>query len=397
MFKYKALNEQGEYIEGELNLLTEESVIEELLNLKFVPIKITKVKEKKTKKAFFKKKLKFEQQQFFENIYDYLDSGLSIHKSLELEAKSLEHVSGTNFLTELLDMVRQGGSLSEAMGNFPEYFTSLYIGIVHVGEETDSLTDSFKLLSQLTHDLQEFKQKVKSALVYPMILMGVMFFSILLLFGLVIPKFKTMFVGMGVEMTGITGIVVGISDILTENYQVLMLIALLLIFLFRKMAKSALSDPKWAKYFLGAPLIGKMIQQYNLYIISMILHILMKKKITIIKALGYVKDAVANIVYKKEIELMTLEINRGKSIQAVLSSDFFTQHFIYIVGVGEETGRLSDSFAKLSSYYYKQLDVRIKAMMTYAEPIIIMVLGLIVGLIVVSMLQAILSINELAV
>jgi len=140
-----------------------------------------------------------------------------------------------------------------------------------------------------------------------------------------------------------------------------------------------------------------MIQQYNLYIISMILHILMKKRITIIKALEHVKDAVGNIVYKNEIESMTREISRGKSIQQVLNTNFFTQHFIYIVAVGEETGRLSESFSKLSKYYYKQLDVRIKSMMTYAEPAIIMILGLVVGLIVVSMLQAILSINELAV
>lgn len=397
MYKYKALNEQGEYIEGELNLLSEESVVAELVNLKFVPIKITKVKGKSNKKSFFSKKRKFDQQQFFENIYDYLDSGLSIHKALELEAKSFNQNSTTNFLTELVDMVRQGGSLSEAMAEFPEQFNPLYIGVVHVGEETDSLSESFNLLSRLTHDLQEFKQKIKSALVYPMILSGVMLISILVLFGLVIPKFKTMFVGMGIEMSGITAVVVGISDVLTEHYQVLLLLMLLLIFLIRKIAKNALTAPAWAKYFLRAPLIGVMIQQYNLYIISMILHILMKKKITIIKALEYVKDAVGNIIYKKELELMTLEINRGKSIQAVLSTELFTQHFIYIVGVGEETGRLSESFAKLSSYYYKQLDVRIKAMMTYAEPIIIMVLGLIVGLIVVSMLQAILSINELAV
>lgn len=397
MFKYKALNEQGEYIEGELNLLSKESVEAELVNLKYVPIKITEVKTKKNRKSFFARKLKFDEQQFFENIYDYLDSGLSIDKALELEAKGLASESGNNFLGELVDKIRHGGSLSESMRDYPQYFSPLYTGVVNVGEETDSLPESFSLLAQLTHDLQEFKQKIKSALIYPMILTGVMFFSILVLFGLVIPRFKSMFVGMGIEVSGITAVIVGISDLLTENYQILLLLLLLLIYVIRKMLKSALTEPAWAKYFLRAPLIGIMIKQYNLYIISMILHILMKKKIAIIKALEYLKDAVSNIVYKKEIELMSLEINRGQSIQAVLSKKLFNEHFIYIVGVGEETGRLSESFAKLSAYYYKQLDVRIKAMMTYAEPIIIMVLGTLVGLIVVSMLQAILSINELVV
>ncbi len=397
MYKYKALNEEGEYVEGELSLSSEESVIAELIKLKFTPITVSKVKKKKKKNSFLSKHQKFEAQQFFENIYDYLDSGLSIDKALELEAKSVGQNPGMNFLSELVDMVRQGGSLSDAMQKFPEYFSALYIGVVHVGEETDSLSESFNLLARLTHDLQEFKQKIKSALIYPMILSGVMLISILVLFGLVIPRFKSLFVGMGIEMSGITGVVVAISDVLTENYQLISLLLILLIFFFRKLINSALTDQSWAKYFLKLPVIGVMIQQYNLYIISMILHILMKKRITIIKALEHVKDAVGNIVYKNEIESMTREISRGKSIQQVLNTNFFTQHFIYIVAVGEETGRLSESFAKLSRYYYKQLDVRIKSMMTYAEPAIIMVLGLVVGLIVVSMLQAILSINELAV
>ncbi len=397
MFKYKAINEEGEYIEGELNLSTEELVEVELIKLNFVPIKIIRVKDKKSRSQFLSKNQKFEVQQFFENIYDYLDSGLSIDKALELEAKSFEHVNGMKFLTDLVDNVRQGGSLSEAMQNFPQHFNTLYIGVVHVGEETDSLSESFNLLSRLTRDLQEFKQKIKSALVYPMILSGVMLISILVLFGLVIPRFKSLFVGMGIEMSGVTGVVVGISDVLTENYQILIVLMLLFIFALRKVSSNALTNQGWAIYFLRVPLIGVMIQQYNLYIISMILHILMKKRITIIKALEHVKDAVGNIVYKDAIETMTREISRGKSIHAVLNTELFTRHFIYIVGVGEETGRLSQSFEKLSSFYYKQLDVRIKSMMTYAEPAIIMILGLVVGLIVVSMLQAILSINELAV
>jgi general secretion pathway protein F len=397
VFQYKALNEEGEYVEGEINLSSEETAIAELIRLNFTPIKLIKVKDKKNKGLLLSRNKKFEAQQFFENIYDYLDSGLSIDKALELEAKSINQNNGMTFITELVDMVRQGESLSKAMQNFPEQFSALYVGVVHVGEETDSLSESLQLLARLTHDLQEFKQKIKSALIYPMILSGVMLISVLVLFGLVIPRFKSLFVGMGIEMTGITGVVVGISDVLTQNYQVLLLILALFIVIFSKIFKSALTDQGWAKYFLKAPVIGGMIQQYNLYIISMILHILMKKRITIIKALDHVKDAVGNIVYKNEIEIMTREISRGKSIQDVLNTEFFTSHFIYIVAVGEETGRLTESFAKLSRYYYKQLDVRIKSLMTYAEPAIILVLGLVVGLIVVSMLQAILSINELAV
>ncbi len=397
MYKYKALNEDGEYIEGELNLHTLSDVENELLRLKYVPITIKEIRSKSTKLLFLKRQKKFDIEQFFENIYDYLDSGLSIDKALELESKSFEGDPEMEFLSELVESVRQGGSVSEAMQKSSGHFNELYIGIVSVGEETDSLSESFSLLSRLTHDLQEFQQKIKSAMVYPMILLGVMLLSIIVLFGLVIPRFKSLFVGMGVEMTGVTSFIVNLSDILTENYQLITVLFIAFIFLIRKLYVDATSSQSLAKYFIKAPLIGLMIKQYNLYIISMVMHILMKKKIPIIKALDHLRYTVSNVVYKDEIALMIKEVSQGGSIQSALRDNFFTQHFKYIVGVGEETGRLTQSFAKLSTYYYKQLDVRIRLLMTFAEPAIIIILGLVVGLIVVSMLQAILSINELTV
>ncbi len=399
MFKYQALNKEGEYVEGELSLSTEERVVEELLKMNYVPIKVSSVQPKKNLKLNLKltKKTKFDLQQFFENLYDYLDSGLSIDKALELEAKSLDESSSHGLISDLLDQVRQGGTLSDAMKDQPEYFTSLHTGIVQVGEETDSLTESFKLLSSLISDLNEFKQKIKSALVYPMILTGVLFLSILVLFGLVIPRFEALFISMGIKMDGLTGIIVGISNVLTQQYQLLLVILLGLIFLLRYLAGRFKQDIKMTGKLLRIPLLGEMMIQYNLYIISRILSILLEKNITVMKSLQYVGDAVANLVYKKEIEQMSIDISKGSAIQDVFNTKLFSQHFIYIVSIGAETGRLAESFSKLSKFYYKQLDVRIRMLMMYVEPVIIMVLGLVVGLIVVTMLQAILSINELVV
>lgn len=397
MYKYQALNREGEYVEGELSLTSEDRVLEELLKLNYVPIKVSNVAQKKTFNIRFSKKGKFELQQFFENLYDYLDSGLSIDKGLELEAKSLDNSSTQGVLNELVDQVRQGGSLSQAMKAQPEYFSPLHTGIVQVGEETDSLTESFKLLSTLIYDLNEFKQKIKSALIYPMILTGVLFLSILVLFGLVIPRFEVLFLSMGIEMEGLTGFIVGLSNLLTSQYQLLLIGLAVFILLVNSLYNRFKNDIKTTRFFLKVPLIGEMMSQYNLYIISRILSILLKKNITVMKSLEYLGDAISNLVYKNEIETISDEISKGKAVQDVFNTKFFSQHFIYIVAIGTETGRLSESFSKLAKFYYKQLDVRIRMLMVYVEPIIIMVLGLVVGLIVVTMLQAILSINELVV
>jgi general secretion pathway protein F len=396
VYRYQALNDDGEFVEGEIDLDSEDQVIAELVSRKFVPIKVIPQKKTRSLKLFKPRSPRFDRQQFFENLFDYLDSGLSIDKALELEARS-QGSEGLKFVDDLVEKVRHGGTLSTAMKGYPEHFPELYTGVVHVGEETDSLGESLKLLADLARDLQEFKQKIKSALVYPAILTGVMFLSIIVLFGFVIPRFRDMFSGMGIEMSGLTRVVVALSDALTGYYQLVLAAMLGLIFLGRHIKQRLSHDKKWAIKILRWPLIGSMVQQYNLYLISMIMHILMLKKITIIQALESIRGAIENQVYRDELTSMARDISRGKTMQQSLSDELFTQHFSYLVGVGEETGRMADAFAKLSRFYYKQLDGRIKTLMVYAEPAIIMVLGLVVGLIVVSMLQAILSINELAI
>jgi type II secretory pathway component PulF len=185
VYRYQALNDEGEFVEGEIDLDSEDQVLAELVSRKFVPIKVISLKRKKPLKLFKPRTPAFDKQQFFENLYDYLDSGLSIDKALELEARS-HSADGLNFIEDLVDSVRHGGNLSSAMQKYPEHFPELYTGVVHVGEETDSLGESLKLLADLARDLQEFKQKIKSALVYPAILTGVMFLSIIVLISAII-------------------------------------------------------------------------------------------------------------------------------------------------------------------------------------------------------------------
>ncbi len=397
MFRYKALNNDGEYIEGESSLASENQVISELQRLDCVPIKIVAVRKSPAKRLLGTRAKAFDRLQFFENLSEYLDSGLSIDKALELEALSQSQASEMSFIGDLLEQVRQGNQLSDAMRDYPAYFPSLYIGVVQVGEQTDSLKESLKLLARLAQDLQAFREKVKSALIYPAILSGVMLISIIILFGVVIPRFKSMFVGLGVEMDGLTGLIVGISDVFSNHYQVLLLLSLFVILLGRYAIRNMRQRRNSALALLRMPVLGSMIRQYNLYIFSVIMQILTERRITIIKALDHVGEALDNMVYKAEIDSMKREISRGKSLTEVLPPSLFGQHYIYLIGVGEETGQMAGTFARLARFYYRQLDNRIKTVVTYAEPVIIMLLGLIVGLIVVSMLQAILGINALAI
>ena len=397
MFRYQALDTQGKFVEGQMEAISEAEVVDNLLRQGFTPLKVIRRQDSKTaRKRVLRRAPAFDLSDFFENLYDYLDSGLSIDKALALEAGSHDP-SGDSFLHRMVERIRQGESLSQVMADDPEHFSAVHTGIVRVGEETDSLVESLRLLAQLSRDMQGLREKIRSALAYPAILALVMMLSMLILFLVVIPKFKPLFAGMGVELDGMAQAVIGISDFMQAYGLYLALSLPVMWLLLRLLRVSPATRRSLSELLLRLPLVGDLMRQYNLYMIAMVMQVLLRKKITVIRSLEYVQDALSSDIYRERIGDMIDALSKGETLGASLSPPLFPEHFIYIVNAGEETGRLDASFAKLAGYYYKQLNARIAQLMTYAEPAIIMLLGASVGLIVVSMLKTLLSINELVV
>ncbi len=397
MYRYEALNAEGEFVEGDMQQPSEQAVVEALLEMDFIPLRVMGEEAGKKRgraRSWRLKARRLDSQALFENLHDYLASGLSIDRALELESRNSQ--SGQQrVIQDMLTRMREGESLSRVMSSWPELFPPVQVGIVRVGEETDSLEQSLGLLSRMLADLQVFRERIRSALAYPSILIVVMLLSMVILFTAVIPKFKPLFTSMGVELQGMTRAVIGISDYLLQHGSLLVLLPLLGLLLIRLALRSPGLRRSWSRSSLKLPLIGPVLQQYNLYLFSMMMQVLMQKRITVIEALGYLKDGVANELYRDQIDDMAEQVSRGSALSETLREPLFPEHFTYLVRVGEETERLADAFTRLSTFYYKQLNERIKSMMTYIEPTIILLLGLAVGLIVVSMLQTLLSINEL--
>ncbi len=395
MFRYQALDTKGELVEGEMSMADEQQVVDALVEKHFIPVKVEAAVTRRRRPGLARfTARRFDRQTFFENLHDYLESGLSIDKALELESRSQQGPVSES-LAAMLTRVRQGESLSEVMRSLPEYFSPMEAGIVKVGEESDSLDQSLALLARMNGDLQAFRDRVRSALAYPSILMLVMLLSMIILFTLVIPKFKPLFEGMGVEMQGMTRAVIGISDFLLQNATLLLALPLLLFLGWRLLRFSTTGRSRVAMLALDLPLLGPLMRHYNLYVFAMIMQVLMQRRIPMLRALEYLKGAGASPAYREAVDDMIERIRRGQSLGDVLPESLFADHFVHVVRVGEESGRLAESFRRLAAYHYKQLNDRIKLLMTYVEPMIIMLLGLMVGLVVVSMLQTLLGINEL--
>jgi len=392
-YRYQALNAQGELVEGELSLESDRAVEQALQRMDCIPLKIESGVQAPMAARRPRRAGKLDLQAFFEDLHDYLESGLQIDQALQLQAKSCP--ASQKLLQEMLSGLRQGKSLSEVMHAHIGQFNKVQCGIVRIGEETGSLTDSLGLLAGLVRDLDDLRERIRSALAYPSILMVVMLLSMVVLFTVVVPRFAPLFEGMGVEVQGMTRVVMGISDFLLKQGWVLVTAPLLLIVVFRM----ALYSPHYRRRIVSAalklPLIGEMLRQYNLYVMSTVMNVLLSKRVPVVQSLELVEGALSNLRYRESLHDLRETLRQGHALGRSLPSDLYPEHFRSIVSLGEETGKLSTAFSRLSSYYYKQLNGRIRVLMTYIEPAIIMLLGLMVGLIVVSMLQTLLSINEL--
>jgi len=395
MYRYQAINAAGEVIEGEMQLASEQAVIDSLLEMNCTPIRVVPDQPRSTRRPIWSGRKRFDRQNFFENLHDYLDSGLSVDKALELESRS--HQTDGATVAELLERVRQGESLSQVMQSLPERFTAMEAGIVKAGEESDSLDQSLKMLARLSRDMQQFRERIRSSLAYPTILMAVMLLSMVVLLTLVIPKFKPLFSGMGIEMQGMTRTVMAVSDFMIQNQGLLLTLPLLLFLGARLLGLSPSARRRWSRLVADLPFAGALFRHYNQYVFATVMQVLMLRRIPMMRALDYLQQAVASSLYREQIDVMLEQVGRGQSLGDVLPAELFSEHFVHVVRVGEETGRLGEAFGRLAAYHYKQLNDRIKQMMTYVEPLIIMLLGLMVGMIVVSMLQTLLSINELVI
>jgi type II secretory pathway component PulF len=395
MYRYQAINAAGEVIEGEMQLTSEQAVIDSLLEMNCTPIRVVPDQHRSLRRPIWSGRKRFDRQGFFENLHDYLDSGLSVDKALELESRSRQTDGAT--VAELLERVRQGESLSQVMQSLPERFTAMEAGIVKAGEESDSLDQSLKMLARLSRDVQQFRERIRSSLAYPTILMAVMLLSMVVLLTLVVPKFKPLFSGMGIEMQGMTRAVMAVSDVMIRNQELLLTLPLLLFLSARLLGLSPSAMRRWSRLVADLPFAGALFRDYNQYVFATVMQVLMLRRIPMMRALDYLQQAAASSLYRERIDVMLEQVSRGQSLGDVLPAELFSEHFVHVVRVGEETGRLGEAFGRLSAYHYKQLNDRIKKVMTYVEPLIIMLLGLMVGMIVVSMLQTLLSINELVI
>ncbi|WP_347989598.1 type II secretion system F family protein [Methylomonas sp. AM2-LC] len=403
LFSYKVVNNQGLAEEGVRDASDEATLLLDLQNQGLIPIRVQLAKDK----TFLGFKLKSASQRlsqkeigmFTGELATLLESGLPLDRSLMILMQlTEENIKLNKMVAEVLEMVKAGKSLADALQGRSGVFSKFYLNLIRAGEMGGNLGGVLQRLADYLERTQELKDTVSTALIYPAILLVMSLASLFVMLTFVVPQFKEMFESAGKNLPVPTQIVVGMAEFLQSYWWVLLLIVITAVQFMKTQLANPVTRKVWDERFLKAPLFGDIILNMEIANFSRTFGTLLGNGVSILNSLTIVRETVTNSVLAELLESAEGQLKQGKTMsESLTQQNMFPRLAVQMIKMGEETGRLEEMLMRIAVIYDKQLRTTIQRMLALLEPALIISLGLMIGGIIVSILLAILSVNDLAV
>jgi general secretion pathway protein F len=402
LFTYKAINSLGEAEEGIRDAIDERHLIAALQSEGYIPIRVAPANSR----SFLGLGLGAKQSKLSQKdialltgeLATLLESGLPLDKSLLVLMDLTEDNERLNkLIARVLDKVKGGATLADALEQQSGMFSKFYLNMIRAGEAGGSLGDVLTRLGDYLERSQELKDTVSTALIYPAILLVMSLASLFVMLTFVVPQFTEMFESAGKALPVSTQIVVGLANWL-QSYWWALLAGIIFISSYMKLQfADPIKKKVWDGRLLKLPLAGTIITNKETANISRTLGTLLGNGVSILAALTIVRETVDNLVLAAAIADAEEQLKQGKHLSdALLEKHIFPKLAMQMIKMGEETGRLEEMLLRVATIYDKQLRVAIARLLAFLEPVLIISLGLMIAGIIVSILLAILSVNDLA-
>jgi len=325
-----------------------------------------------------------------------LRAAISVVDTLSAVSRQVENPRFQRILNEVRRAVTEGKSLAAAMAEHPKVFSNLYVNMVRAGESSGTLDLVFDRLADFMESQVRLRSKLTGTMTYPLIMMvlGIGVVSLLMIF--VIPRLTAIFDEMGGQLPAITRAMITISEFFQHYWWVVFGGMGLAIWLFNRFRNSKAGRPKWHRFVLRAPLFGGLIRMVAVARFSGTLGTLLASGVPIITALDIVKNVLGNVILEDAVDECRLAVKEGANLAEPLKrSGQFPPMVVHMISVGEQSGELESMLENIATAYETQIDSRITVMTSLLEPIMIVSLGVVVGLIVFAVLMPMLQMNEI--
>lgn len=316
-----------------------------------------------------------------------LKAGLPLIDALSNLVLQIRNTYFREVVRSILQDVQGGTSLSVAMKRYPNVFNNLYVSLVASGEASGKLDETMERLAEMLEADLDFKGKIKGAMIYPAIVVVAMSAVAVFMITTIIPKIAEVYEDFGAELPLPTRILIGISDVI-RNYTIFVVIGLVLLYIgYRIFRKNPASDLLINNFFLAIPIIGQLNSEVELTIMTRTLGTLINSGVSILDALRIVSTAMDNNKYRLGLEIATQTVEKGLPFSsAIRRNPDFAPIVSQLCAIGEETGTLGGSLNRLAKYYQESSERKVKGLTTALEPLMILIMGGMVGALAVAVL-----------
>jgi general secretion pathway protein F len=399
-FQFKAATADGKVVKGILTADSREQVVQELQSLGRIPIRVdsaaTQAATGKDRRLHGRRVSQDDIADATRGLGNLLRAGLPLDRALGILTTLAEGQPLGRLLENIRERVKGGMSLADAVEAQEGVFSRFYINLLRAGEAGGALEVVLDRLTDHMERTREIRDALHSALIYPAILVIVAILSIFILLGYVVPQFKELFEGVGQALPLPTRVIIAVGDTLQHYGWLLLLAAAGAVWLARRQLRNPRTRYRWDELLLRMPVAGAIIARIEVARFCRTLGTLLHNGVPLLKALSIVKDTLGNRVIAEGVERVTGSLREGQNLAGPLAETTrFPPFAVHMIRVGEESGALEDILLKVAAIYEQEIQTAIKRSLALLEPMLILVLGTIIAAVIISILVAILGINQL--
>ena len=385
-FKYKAMKNDGTKTSGEYEANSREDVMEMITSNGYYPLKVEEVIESAT--INIRKKIKVKEISIFcRQMYTMLDAGVPLINSLNLMSTQVTNKHLVEIVKVLEEDVRKGEMLSNSMRKFPEAFPTLLTSMVESGEASGNLDEMFLRMSTHFEKENKINNKVKAAMIYPIILaiVGVAALAVVMIF--VMPTFVSLFDSSGAELPAATRFLIGLSNFMANHFIIVLGILIAIIVAIIVYSKTESGIYFFAKLKISFPLIKDLNRKIIVSRFTRTLSTLLASGVSLVESLPIVSAVLDNVIAEDEVLKIRERVVKGEGLSTPIEDcELFPPMLSSMVRIGEESGALDDMLNKTADFYDEEVEQAIQTLTSMLEPLMIIVMGVVIGFMVIALM-----------
>lgn len=383
-FRYTAKNLDGKVVRGKIKAADERGFFAELEKKGLMCMSHQHLEEDKGKDIFQKLKTK-ELASFCRELGVLLDAGIPVVRSLQTLQKREKNKKLKKCYMSLIENIGKGEAMADAMNRLGGMFPPMLVSMINIGEQSGALSSVVVSMAEYYNKEQKSKNKMQTMMIYPVLLLVMTLCVVIALFTFVLPRFFQMFENQ--ELPLITKIFMAFSNFLVNDWKLLILGIAVVVFAFVMIGQTQTGRYMYDKIACTFPMVGKLLDKGRIARFANTMYVLTESGIVVLESLKIVSNSLGNTYLKEKFDRIREEVEKGRSLSDCMESQGLFENMVWsMVATGEETGNTTLMYQKLYDYYEEEAETANQKLMAIMEPVIMLVIGVLIGLVMASVL-----------